>query len=386
PGAPGTPSLTPVSPTPIDLTWAAASDNVVVTLNRIERCSGAGCSVFGEVGTSTSTSFSNTGLTASSSYTYRVRAQDAALNLGPYSATATASTPAPPDTELPGAPGTPSLTPVSPTQIDLTWAAASDNVGVTLYRIERCSGAGCSVFGEVGTSTSTSFANTGLTASTSYTYRVRAEDAALNLGAYSSTATASTPSGVLAPVEPLPIVDSFNRRNENPLANGWSNGIGGSVETGLRVNSNTVQCTKATTCTAWRTNPAFGPDTEVWARVSTLPGNGNQFRLYARLQNAGLAAHSGYVLRTNQLAGTDQVMLERIDAGTTVTRLTIPQELVVGDTLLLRVKGSALEAWLKRGSTWTLLGSVADTTYGAAGRVGIGIRGKTGRLDDFGAR
>jgi hypothetical protein len=79
-------------------------------------------------------------------------------------------------------------------------------------------------------------------------------------------------------------------------------------------------------------------------------------------------------------------MLERIDAGTTVTRLTILQELAVGDTLLLRVKGSALEAWFKRGSTWTLLGSVVDSTYGSAGRVGIGIRGKTGRLDDFGAR
>ncbi|HEU5491172.1 MAG TPA: fibronectin type III domain-containing protein, partial [Gaiellaceae bacterium] len=193
PGAPGTPSLAPVSPTQIDLTWAAASDNVGVTLYRIERCSGAGCSLFSEVGTSTSPSFSNTGLTASTSYTYRVRAEDAALNLGPYSATATASTPAPPDTELPGAPGTPSLTPVSPTQIDVTWAAASDNVGVTLYRIERCSGAGCSDFSEVGTSTSTSFSNTGLTASTSYSYRVRAEDAALNLGPYSATATASTP-------------------------------------------------------------------------------------------------------------------------------------------------------------------------------------------------
>ena len=386
PGAPGTPSLTPVGPTRIDLTWAAASDNVGVTVYRIERCSGAGCAVFSEIATTAASSYSNTGLAAATSYTYRVRAQDAALNLGPYSGTATASTPAPPDTELPGAPGTPSLTPVGPTRIDLTWAAASDNVGVTVYRIERCSGAGCAVFSEIATTAASSYSNTGLAAATSYTYRVRAQDAALNLGPYSGTATASTPSGVVAPLEPLPIVDSFNRRNENLLANGWSNGIGGSVETGLRVNSNTVESTKTTTCTAWRTEPALGPDTEVWARVSTLPGNGNQFRLYARLQNAGLAAHSGYALRTNQLAGTDQVMLERIDAGATVTRLTILQELAAGDTLLLRVKGPALEAWLKRGSTWTLLGSVVDSTYGAAGRVGIGIRGKTGRLDDFGAR
>jgi hypothetical protein len=278
------------------------------------------------------------------------------------------------------------VTAVSPTQLDLNWAAATDNVGVTLYRLERCSGVGCSDFAEIATTASTTFSNTALAPSTSYSYRVRAQDAALNLGGYSGTGTGSTPAGVTAPAEPLPTVDSFNRRNENPLANGWSNGIGGTVETGLRVQGNVLACTKSTTCTAWRTNPAFGPDTEVWARVSTLPGNGNQVRLYARLQNAGSATHSGYVLRANQLAGTDEVLLERIDGGASVTRLTIARELAVGDTLLLRVKGSTLEAWLKRGSTWSLLGSVEDSTYAAAGRVGLGIRGKTGRLDDFGAR
>jgi hypothetical protein len=92
------------------------------------------------------------------------------------------------------------------------------------------------------------------------------------------------------------------------------------------------------------------------------------------------------MLRTNQLAGTDQVLLDRLDGGTAVNRLAVARELAVGDTILLRVKGSTLEAWLKRGTTWSLLGSIADSTYAAGGRVGIGIRGKTGRLDDFGAR
>ena len=160
----------------------------------------------------------------------------------------------------------------------------------------------------------------------------------------------------------------------------------GGGEAGLRVASNTLECTKTTTCTAWRNNATYGPDTEVWARVGTLPGTDNQFRLYARLQQAGQSTLSGYMLRTNQLAGTDQVFLERIDGGAIVNRLTVSHELAVGDTVLLRVKGSTLEAWRKRGTTWLLLGSVVDTTYSAAGRVGVGIRGKTGRLDDFGAR
>jgi hypothetical protein len=34
----------------------------------------------------------------------------------------------------------------SGTQINLSWGAATDNVGVTGYRVERCSGVGCSSF------------------------------------------------------------------------------------------------------------------------------------------------------------------------------------------------------------------------------------------------
>jgi phosphodiesterase/alkaline phosphatase D-like protein len=195
PTAPGTPVLSVVSSTQINLTWTAATDNVGVTGYFVERCAGVGCSTFAQVGAPTTASFNDTGLTASTSYTYRVRATDAASNLGPYSAMATASTQAPPDTQPPTAPGMPVLTVVSSTQINLTWSAATDNVGVTGYFVERCAGAGCTTFTQVGAPTTTSFNNTGLTASTSYTYRVRATDAANNLGPYSSTATASTQAG-----------------------------------------------------------------------------------------------------------------------------------------------------------------------------------------------
>ncbi|MEP7224815.1 MAG: hypothetical protein ABI783_07650 [Actinomycetota bacterium] len=80
------------------------------------------------------------------------------------------------------------------------------------------------------------------------------------------------------------------------------------------------------------------------------------------------------------------MLIDRVDNGTIVNRLTISQELAVGDVILLRVKGSTLEAWLRSGTIWSRLGSVVDSTYAGAGYVGVGIRGKTGRLDDFGAR
>jgi len=158
----------------------------------VERCSGAGCTTFTQIATPTATSFNDTGLTASTSYSYRVRATDAAGNSGPFSNTSAAATQAAADTTPPGAPGTLNANAVSSTQINLSWAAATDNVGVTGYRVERCGGVGCTTFTQIATPTGTSFNDTGLTASTSYSYRVRAVDAAGNLGSFSSTSTAAT--------------------------------------------------------------------------------------------------------------------------------------------------------------------------------------------------
>jgi hypothetical protein len=192
PTAPGTPVLNVVSSTQINMTWSAATDNVGVTGYRVERCSGASCSNFAQVGTPSAASFSDTGLTASTTYRYRIRATDAANNLGPYSGIATATTLAPADTQPPTAPGTPAPSVVSSTQINLTWPAATDNVGVTGYRVERCSGSGCGNFAQIGTPTAASFNDTGLNAATSYSYRVRAIDAATNLSGYSVVASATT--------------------------------------------------------------------------------------------------------------------------------------------------------------------------------------------------
>src|SRR5882762_3118537 len=157
----------------------------------VERCTGAGCSNFAQIATPTTTTFNDTGLTSSTSYSYRVRATDAAGNLSSYSAISTTKTSAPPDTTPPTAPTNLTASAASATQINLSWTASTDNVGVTGYMVERCTGAGCSNFVQISTPTGTTFNDTGLT--TSYSYRVRATDAAGNLSAYSNAASASTP-------------------------------------------------------------------------------------------------------------------------------------------------------------------------------------------------
>src|SRR5258705_1112 len=142
------------------------------------------CLRFAQLATPTGTTFSDTGLTASTSYSYRVRATDAANNLSAYSSTASASTPTPPDTTPPTAPANLTATAASASQINLAWTASTDNVGVTGYMVERCTGAACSNFAQISAPTATTFSDTSLTASTSYSYRVRATNAATNLTPY----------------------------------------------------------------------------------------------------------------------------------------------------------------------------------------------------------
>src|ERR1051326_302021 len=193
PSAPGTLTTTASGSTQVNLSWGAATDNVGVTGYRVERCAGAGCSTFAQIATPTGTSFGDTGLTAGTSYSYRVRATDAAGNLGGYSNVASAATPSPTgDTTPPSVPGGLAAVATSQTQISVSWTAATDNVGVIGYQLERCSGSGCSTFAQITAPSATSFNDSGLTASTSYSYRVRAVDGAGNLGAYSSVASATT--------------------------------------------------------------------------------------------------------------------------------------------------------------------------------------------------
>jgi outer membrane protein assembly factor BamB len=110
-----------------------------------------------------------------------------------------------PDTQPPSQPGTLTANVASASEVDLSWGASTDNVGVTGYQVERCSGSGCTNFAQISTTTGTgtSYKDTGVSASNSYSYRVRATDAAGNLSPYSNTASATT---TIGPATKLAIV------------------------------------------------------------------------------------------------------------------------------------------------------------------------------------
>ncbi|MCN9240607.1 cellulase family glycosylhydrolase [Streptomyces sp. RY43-2] len=92
------------------------------------------------------------------------------------------------DTKAPSTPTNLAVTGTTATSVSLKWAASTDNVGVTGYDVYRGST-------KVGSATSTSYTDTGLTASTTYSYTVKAKDAAGNTSAASNAVSATTQSG-----------------------------------------------------------------------------------------------------------------------------------------------------------------------------------------------
>src|SRR6266550_2063037 len=92
------------------------------------------------------------------------------------------------DAQAPSVPTGLKVTGTTSSGVSLSWTASTDNVGVTGYEVRR-NGA------SVGSPTATSFDDGGLAASTSYSYQVRARDAAGNWSGWSGSVSGTTTAG-----------------------------------------------------------------------------------------------------------------------------------------------------------------------------------------------
>ena len=175
PVGPASLSATAVSSSQVNLAWPVATDdssgalNYVLTRNGMQIYSGA------------ARTFTDAGLTASTSYSYKVIAVDVGL-LSSVGATATAKTldalPPTADTTKPSAPSSvKGKIELDATRFsyftNLTWSPSFDNVGVTRYEVKRNNVI-------LGTSTTSSFKDYNLQPNTLYTYDIYAKDAAGN--------------------------------------------------------------------------------------------------------------------------------------------------------------------------------------------------------------
>jgi hypothetical protein len=259
PGTPTALTATGISDTQINLSWADNANNEDGF--RIEQCSGTGCTTFTEIATvgPNVTTYQNTGLSASTTYRYQVRAYNVTGNSNYSNIASATTTPAPP-----GAPSGLTATTISSTQINLSWTDNATNEDG--FRIERCTGAGCTTFVEIATVgvNATTYQNTtGLSASTTYSYQVRAYNGGGNSG-YSNTASATT-----APT--LPSAPS---------------GLGATVISSTQINLSWTD--NATNEDGFRIERCSGSGCTTFAEIATVSANVTSY------QSTGLTAATTY--------------------------------------------------------------------------------------------
>jgi hypothetical protein len=166
PMAPGNLAAGAVSDSQINLQW---SDNSVDESGfELQRSSdGSNWSALASLGAN-SVAYSDTGLPASTTYFYRVRAFNSAGSSG-WSNTDSAQTLAPPPP--PPAPGPLTATAVSGAQVDLAWADVTDETG---YRVERSTDGTSFTLITNTSADQIGHSDRGLAPATSYYYRVTA--------------------------------------------------------------------------------------------------------------------------------------------------------------------------------------------------------------------
>ena len=168
-------------------------------------------------------------------------------------------TPSSGDTTPPTAPSGLSATAVSSSQIDLAWTASTDAVGVTGYDVFR---GGV----QVATVSGTSASDTGLTPNTSYTYTVKARDAAGNVSPTSSAATTTTLSAGTGAQTTINASADARVQQANPTTNyGTSTTLGADQDPTAQVESFLKFA-----------NPGLtGTVTSAKLRLWTVPGTGS---------------------------------------------------------------------------------------------------------------
>lgn len=162
----------------LTLSWNASTDNIAVTGYEIYKND-----VF--LTTTTNLTYEVTGLSMNTGYTFKVRAKDAANNFSGYSNNVNPTTLA--DTDAPSIPSSLAFSNLTATSVNLSWNPSTDNVGVFAYDVYKDD-----VF--LTTTSNTSFMVTGLTPSTSYTFKVRAKDASNNSSDFSNVLNITTSS------------------------------------------------------------------------------------------------------------------------------------------------------------------------------------------------
>lgn len=185
------------------------------------------------------------------------------------------------------------------------------------------------------------------------------------------------------------ILDNFVGANENPLTTNWTTPMHSGHDPLQRL-SNSLQGGGAGAFSSGYYDVAtYGPDSEAYITITTLPNENSQIRLLLRLQNIGVDTWDGYQLRySHEAAAADEVGIFRMDdTADTLLGTQVTQTLAAGDALGFEMIGDTLKGYYKPAAgAWTELLSRTDSTYDPAGNLGVMIAEGSSPivLNDFG--
>jgi hypothetical protein len=181
-----------------------------------------------------------------------------------------------------------------------------------------------------------------------------------------------------------PIIEDFERPSENPLSDGgrWTSVINGAqFDEALRTDASGRgrEATTGLLGSAYRNDQNYGPDVEVYAQVEQAPSaDAGVIRLWTRLLDAGLgSAPNGYAIDVPRVRDhsptNDEWRCLRVVSGgyeqfgASVFLPNITAGDVVGFTLI----GNTFSLY----HNGSLVGTASDSTYTAAGKIGLSIGG-----------
>jgi len=149
---------------------AASSSSITISWSSVPSVSGyyvyrssSSSGTYSNIGSTSNTSYTDTELSDSTTYYYRISAYNSFLE-GSQSSYAYATT------GIPSTPSNVTASAASSSSITISWSSVSPASGYYVYRSSSSSG----TYSNIGSTSSTSYTNTGLSASTTYYYRVSA--------------------------------------------------------------------------------------------------------------------------------------------------------------------------------------------------------------------
>ncbi|MBI4712487.1 MAG: fibronectin type III domain-containing protein [Planctomycetes bacterium] len=204
------------------------------------------------------------------------------------------------DTTAPTTPTNLAATVVSTNQINLTWSASTDDVAVSGYKVYR-NGTNLT-----NVTNSTNYADTGLSASTQYEYKVQAYDAVGNLSAYSNIVTATTSAAADTTAPSVPVMNGAVALSSASIGISWTASTDNVGVTGYKVYRNGTNLTNVTNSTNY-TDSGLSANTAYTYNVAAYDQTGNT------------SAQSSAASATTQAGGGNLVAHWKLDEETGTT-------------------------------------------------------------------